>query len=135
MPTTRLIREGGAEMCDDQTVYYKVVKFTGTCRPPWILYGKQVNADYVVVGWLTQWKIGDEKAINYCPGSASLQLQIYDVEEENLCWEKSDISANVGQDELESMFHNTRAKTEIELMKGLAIETRKIFIGSANNLD
>lgn len=133
--TTGILREGGAEICYDKTIYNKVVNFTGTGMPAWVLYGKQVKADYVVVGWLTKWKIGDSKAINYVPGSASMQIQIYDVEEGKLAYEKNDITAKVGQKELDSMFHSSKEKTEKQLMESLIRQTAKIFIGSTNNLD
>ncbi len=132
---TSILREGGAEICYDKTIYDQVVNFVGTGEPPWVLYGKKANADYVVVGNLELWKIGDEKAVNYCPGTARLHLRVYGVEEDILKYEKSNIAAKVGQQELDSMFHYSDEKTEQDLMKSLDRQLMKIFVGGSGTLE
>ena len=123
-----VLREGGAIVCQSEKISREVRLHDDDSDPPWIAYGEQLRADYVIVSHLTMWNVGKASAIGYVPGRAMLSVDVYDVAEKKLTFSRQ-IDQSIGSGELaEDMFPDVDSGKEA-LIRMVVREWRKTFIG------
>ncbi len=122
------LREGGAIVCQSEKISREVRLHDDDSDPPWIAYGEQLRADYVIVSHLTMWTVGKTSAIGYVPGRAMLNVDVYDVAEKKLTFSRQ-IDQSIGSGELaEDMFPDIDSGKEA-LIRLVVREWRRTFIG------
>jgi hypothetical protein len=123
-----LLREGGAELCRSEKITRELKDYVADSDPPWLAYGQRLRADYVIVAHLRSWQIDRPTAVGYAPGSASMDLQVYDVAAGRLTLEKR-FEVSVGIDPASTDIFTDRQSTRRALIRLLAAEWRRIFVG------
>ena len=123
-----LLREAGAQLITSEKIIRELRDYSEDGDPPWIDYGKRLQAEFVVVAHLASWKIDKPTAVGYTPASASMNLQVYSVEENRLALEKYfEVSVGLEDDSTEIFTDSESAKRA--LLKQLLQKWRIVFIG------
>jgi hypothetical protein len=128
--TASLLREAGAQVIISAQIVRELQNYTGDTDPPWIDYGKRLQADYVIVGNLLTWKVDKATSVGFVPGTASMSIQIHDVSDKRVVFEKHfEVSVGI-QDESTDIFTD-RESTKRALVNKIMREWKAIFIGSS----
>lgn len=123
-----LLREAGAQLITSEKVLRELRDFSGDGDPPWVDYGKRMQADYVIVAQLASWKVDKPTAVGFTPASASMNLQIYSVEENRVALEKY-FEVSVGMDDDSTDIFTDAESAKRALLNQILKQWRTVFIG------
>ncbi len=125
-----VLAQGGATICQSEKILNEVVMHDGRTDPPWVTYGEQLRADFVIVAHLTIWEVGKSSAVGYVPGRGMLNVDVYSVEERDVTFSRV-IDVTIGSGEsAEDMFSDV--DTGKEAMVRLILKRwQEIFIAKS----
>ncbi|HAK93902.1 MAG TPA: hypothetical protein DCM87_02545 [Planctomycetes bacterium] len=125
-----VLSQGGARICQSEKILNEVVLYDGRTDPPWVTYGEQLGADYVIVARLVIWEVGRASAIGYVPGRAMLNVDVYSVEEKDVTFSRViDVAIGSGES-AEDMFSDVETGKEA-LIRLILKRWQEIFIKKA----
>lgn len=129
------LKEGGAELVFNKKVTNEIINYTGLGEPDWYYYGNLLKVHYVMVGRLEHWEVGNSKSIGFCPGEATINIEIYDVVNKKLVFQKRDDSIKIGDVEEGTEFFYDVAAAKKALVKKIDKKLKLLFVGSTTGLD
>jgi len=108
----------------------EVVAYDGRLDPPWVTYGEQLGADYVIVARLMMWEVGRATAIGYVPGRAMLNVDVYSVADKDVTFSRViDVSIGSGES-MDDMVSGVEAGKEM-LIRLILKRWQEVFIKKA----
>jgi len=127
-----ILREGGAMIAQSDKIYRELLTYEGDDTPPWTDYGRRQQVDYVIVSQLMRWSVDKPTAVGYCPGEASLKVDVHSVAKDDVVY--SDIlDAAVGVDDTSTDIFTDSGATKKALIRLLLTEWKKVFVGHSSS--
>ncbi|HNR99448.1 MAG TPA: hypothetical protein PKX48_10675 [Planctomycetota bacterium] len=125
-----VLAQGGARICQSEKIMNEVVAYDGRLDPPWVTYGEQLGADYVIVARLMMWEVGRATAIGYVPGRAMLNVDVYSVADKDVTFSRViDVSIGSGES-MDDMVSGVEAGKEM-LIRLILKRWQEVFIKKA----
>ena len=123
-----VLREAGAQLITSEKVVRELQNYSEDTDPPWADYGKRLQVQYVIVTNFLNWKVDKPTAVAFVPGRASMNVQVHDVDDARVAYEKTfEVSVGIEQDSTD--IFTDRESTKRALAKKLLRQWQIIFVG------